>query len=128
MLLMGGCGGFDASVEVGAIDANGLIGVPNVFVDNVENGLTLLCAGVGLVVPNKTAPRSCFGFSSSFLTRSDFFPVFLSVLYLLTSLSALMLPGFLEHVFFLQQNMCSLRSSSGKYLGKSPLSCNSRDM
>lgn len=57
---VGGCGDLDASVDVDTMDANGFVWLcEDAVVD--ENGLGLLCAGIGLDAPNKAAPRFSFG-------------------------------------------------------------------
>ena len=130
----GTCGTLAARVDVGGRGANGFVELLNelvVFCN--ENGFAWVEEGVADVLPNSAAPRSSVGIFSC----ATFDPVLSSFalvgfcrvdLYFLTSLRALILPGFRLQAFLLQPNMWSLRSSSGKWDGRSPFSCNSKDM
>jgi hypothetical protein len=84
-------------------------------------------------VAKSAAPKSSVGFCSCVKSAPAFSSLGLAGaclvdLYLLTSLKALIVPGFRLQVFLLQLKICSLRSSSGKWDGRSPFNWRSRDM
>lgn len=84
-------------------------------------------------MPKSTAPKSSADFCSCARSATAFSSFCLAVpclvnLYLLTSLKALILPGFRLQLFLLQLKMCSLRSSSGNWDGRSPFNCRSSDI
>lgn len=112
----GAWGGLAARVDVGGRLANGfpalLKGLAGL---GKENGLEWVEEDETGPAPKSAAPRSSAGFfSDPIFTSSGVAGACLVDLYLLTSLKALILPGFRLQAFRLQVKMCSLRSSSGK--------------
>jgi hypothetical protein len=97
--------------------ANGLLGSAEDVFDEKGFGFAETLP-VREVVPNRLAPRSCFG-ASTFCCLSSFgfssgFRVACSILSFLTARNALMLPGFLLHAFLGHPNIYNRLSSSGK--------------
>ena len=132
--LVGAWGVLAARDDVGGRPANGFaVSLEGLAVLGNENGLVLVEEGGAGVVPKSAAPRSSAGLCSC-AKREPAFSSFglagagLVDLYLLTSLKALILPGFRLQAFLLQLKKCSLRSSSGNWDGRSPFNCSSKDM
>ena len=125
----GGCGDLAANVDVGGREAKGFEDSGEAL-DDMENGFALMELDFDLLAPKSVAPRSsdCFSASASVVIPSPLVCGAPSRLCLLTSLIARIDPGFRIHCFFLHVKMCTLRSSLGKYSGRSPFSCSKRDI
>lgn len=125
----GGCGDLAAKVEVGGREAKGLEDVGGVCEDR-ENRFGLVELDLELFGAKSVAPRSsdCFCGSASDDIFSPDVCGASEVLCFLISLTARMQPGFRWHCFFLQVKTCSLRSSLGKYSGRSPFSWRRSDV